>query len=107
MELLIKKATINDLKDIQRLNRELFEKEFTDFDNTLNLDWAFSETGEEYFRDHITDASNCVFIALADGVIIGYLAGSLNEENSYRMPFNGAELENMFVLDAYRSQGIG
>lgn len=107
MELLIKKATIDNLKDIQELNHQLFEKEFTDFDNTLNLNWTLSKTGEEYFMEHITDVDNCVFIAIADGAIIGYLAGSLNEENSYRIPFKCAELENMFILDTYRSQGIG
>lgn len=107
MKPIIKKATINNLKDIQELNHRLFEKEFTDFDNTLNLDWTFSETGEDYFIEHITDADNCVFIAIINTKIVGYLAGSLNEENSYRIPFNCAELENMFILDTYRNQGIG
>jgi hypothetical protein len=37
----ILKANINNLKEIQKLNLVLFEKEFNDYDNTLNLERSF------------------------------------------------------------------
>lgn len=107
MEFLIKKATISDLKDIQRLNRELFKKEFTDFDDTLDLEWTFSEIGERYYTDHITRDDNCALVAVIDDEIVGYLVGCISITSSYRVTVISAELENMFVRDTHRGVGIG
>jgi len=107
MEVKIKSATISDLKDVQKLNLMLFEKEREEFDNTLDCEWPFSKDGENYFREHITEESGCVLIACIDDMVIGYLAGGLKEKDSFRIMPNFAELENMFVLDKYRNMGIG
>jgi len=46
---MIRKATIDDLKDILKLNFELFKYEFKNFDKSLKMDWTYSE-GEKYFE---------------------------------------------------------
>ena len=50
MRIVIRKATQEDLKAIQELNYKLFELEYNNFDQDLNMDWTFSKTGENYFR---------------------------------------------------------
>ena len=37
----IRRASTNDLSAIQRLNNELFEPEYSNYDSTLVLDWPF------------------------------------------------------------------
>lgn len=107
MESKIRLATLDDLNDVQTLSLALFKKEYADFDKTLNLEWTFSEEGEKYFKEHIIEDKNCVFVAYADDKIVGYLAGGLSETSPYRVLPGFAELKNMFVQDTYRSAGIG
>ena len=45
----IRKATLDDLKDIQKLNLLLFEKEYKEYDKLLDKDWTFGEKGKKYF----------------------------------------------------------
>jgi GNAT superfamily N-acetyltransferase len=108
MESKIKSATIEDLKRVQELNLMLFEKEYAEFDSTLNCKWTFSEGGTEYFKGRIAKDDGCVFVAIVDNEIVGYLAGGLMDtKKTYRVLPNSAELENMFVLDKHRGTGIG
>ena len=41
MNLSIRKAHINDLEIIQKLNLQLFEKEHKEYDDLLDLKWTF------------------------------------------------------------------
>ena len=108
MESKIKSAKIEDLKRVQELNLMLFEKEYAEFDSTLNCKWTFGEDGTEYFKGRITEDDGCVFVAVVDNEIVGYLAGGLMDtKKTYRVLPNSAELENMFVLDNRRGTGIG
>lgn len=107
MEIIIKNATLDDLENIQELNLKLFEKEYKDYDPLLNLDWTFGEAGTKYYQDKITKDDGCVIVALVNNRIVGYLCGGLTEGEVYRKLPVVAELENTFVLDEFRSKGIG
>ena len=107
MDVLIKTATITDLQKIQELNFKLFKKENKEYDSSLNLNWTFGEFGTKYFQDKISKNNSCVFIAIIKNKIIGYLCGGLTKAETYRILPVVAELENMFILDEFRSNGIG
>lgn len=104
MDILIRTATIDDLKEIQNLNYKLFELEYNYFDSNLNTNWTFSKVGENYFKDIIENG--VVLVAVDNNKIIGYLAGSINIQLSY-MTNSLAELDNCYIEEAYRNQGIG
>jgi ribosomal protein S18 acetylase RimI-like enzyme len=107
MDAIIRKATLNDLKDIQKLNLMLCKKEYDEYDKLLNLNWVVGYDGKKYFQDRISEDYGCIFVAVVNGNIIGYLAGSLTKAEEYRnMPIT-AELNNTFVLDEFRSMGVG
>ena len=78
---IIRIATINDLPFIQDLNNELFNLELQNYDNTLVKGWALSNEGKEYFEDLISN--HYVIVALLNDMIVGYLAGSINDKGSY------------------------
>lgn len=107
MEVIIKTATIDDLQKVQELNLKLFEKEHKEFDSLLNLDWTFGKVGTKYYQDRISKDDGCVFVAIVDNKIVGYLCGGLTKAEDYRILPIVAELENTFVLDEFRSKGIG
>ena len=107
MDFIIRNADINDIYEIQRMNKLLFEKEYNEYDDTLNLEWTFGEEGTKYFTDRITNDDGCSFVAIIEDKVVGYLAGGLLKAESYRKEMKMAELENMLVLEEYRSKGIG
>lgn len=103
-EIIIRKATIEDLKCIQELNNDLFKLEKANYDSTLIENWPLSKDGEEYFTDLINN--HYVIVAILNNEIVGYLAGSINEKCSYEEIQYG-ELNNMFINENFRGYGIG
>ena len=107
-DITIRLAKEGELKDIQDLNLMLFEKEHDEFDDTLDLKWSFGEHGTKYFQERVNGDGGCVFVAIKDDKVIGYLAGGLHKDTvSCRILPKFAELENMLVLKEYRRMGIG
>jgi len=104
ISMIIREATEKDLKGIQKLNYKLFELEYNSYDPALNMDWTFSQIGENYFKNILKDG--IIFVATEEDRIIGYLAGSINIQTSYIIK-SLAELDNCYVEEAYRNQGIG
>jgi diamine N-acetyltransferase len=103
----IRKAKLSDLKDIQELNHLLFEKEYKEFDKLLDLKWTYGADGTNYYKNKLTKPENAGFVAVDEGKIIGYLVGGNTKVENYRKVPKVAELDNMFVLKAYRGKGIG
>ncbi|MBS3072489.1 GNAT family N-acetyltransferase [Candidatus Pacearchaeota archaeon] len=107
MSIIIRRAIIKDLKDIQNLNLKLCKKEFKEFDNTININFPIQEKGKNYFRERIR-SNNCFSsVAVESGKIVGYIAGAIVKAEDYRDIKKIAEAENMFILDDYRNMGIG
>jgi len=107
MKITIKNSTIDDLHKVQELNLKLFEKEYKEYDSLLNLNWTFGKEGTKYYRDRILSEDGCVLIAVVENEIVGYLCGGIKKAEAYRNLPIVAELENMLVLEKFRSKGIG
>ena len=104
MDIIIRKANIEDLRAIQELNNKLFELEYNKFDPSLKVGWPFTEKGENYFKDIIEN--EIAFVAVVEEQIIGYLAGTVDTKNSCILkPIS--ELDNFYIEENYRGQGIG
>jgi GNAT superfamily N-acetyltransferase len=101
---IIRRASLEDLSTIQELNNSLFKLEKDNYDQTLVNDWSLSEEGKSYFSDLIKN--HYVIVALIDNSIVGYLAGSIEEKGSY-VEVQYGEINNMLVNDEYRGYGIG
>lgn len=100
----IRKANIEDLQQIQNLNKLLFELEFENYDSTLDTTWPVSEEGTDYFKNAIEN--DITIVATDENKVVGYLIGSLNTQNTYNK-YKQAELDNMCILEDYRKLGIG
>lgn len=101
---IIRRATIDDLYDIQTLNNMLFKLEKENFDPTLVEGWPMTEGGRTYFKNLIEGAY--VIVAILNDVIVGYLAGSINDKGSYEEVQYG-EVNNMFIKSECRGYGVG
>ena len=101
---IIRKATLNDLLEIQNLNNLLFKLEKENFDPTLVENWPLTEEGKEYFKNLIEEEH--VIVAVINNQIVGYLAGSIKEKGSYEEIQYG-EVNNMFIKSECRGYGVG
>lgn len=104
--LVIRRAEVNEVEIIQNLNNELINYEMEQGFDSYIEDWALGEESKEYFLDLIQN--QFVVVAEIEGVIVGYLAGSIYNDLSYSY-YEGltAEANNMFVKAEYRAYGIG
>lgn len=96
---------MDDLKGIIKLNRELFVHENKNYDKTTDIDWSFSEAHKKYYTKSIQ--KNFAVVALVDNKVVGYLVGTIIKAESYRNVGKIAELDDMFVSEKFRSEGIG
>jgi ribosomal protein S18 acetylase RimI-like enzyme len=100
----IRKAELNDLWGIQKLNQDLFNHDFN-FDKTLDLKWPTKN--EDYYKKRIKEEKSIAFVAEYEKKIIGYLIGCIKKPEDYRTVKLIAELENMLIEESYRKKGIG
>lgn len=101
----IRKANLNDLETVRELNLQLYHHDF-EFDKELNLKHPNTPAGTEYYRSRISNPKYATFVAETDDKVIGYIIGKSENKYRYRKGITG-ELENMFVLLEYRTQGVG
>ena len=104
MNLTIRRANIQDIDDIIKLNEILFDLEYNNFDKTLDTERPISNEWKSYFKDSIT--KNITLVATIDDNIVGYMIWNLNSQYLYNT-VKQAELNNMCILDEYRNLWIG
>ncbi len=109
MDVIIRPATMDDMSKVQELNLILFKKEKEEYDPALDLDWVSGDGGIKYYSEKISEDDGCVLVAVVDDKIIGYICGGLAKAGSYgRLPtIIVAEIHTFFILDEFRSGGIG
>ena len=106
MNVKIRRAELDDLKEIQQFGYQLLKYEHDNWDNTLELDWPFSEQGEAAYIKAIKE--KYAAIAEVAGEPVGFLIGSVKhpDPKSARQ-ITTAQLENIFVDKKVQGQGIG
>lgn len=107
MEIKIRKATIKDLKEVQKFIFLLLDKERIEYSKYLNPKWATSKKGKKFYLERISKKDKCVFIARVNTKPIGVICGGITKPEEYRALPKSAELEDLFVLEKYRNQKVG
>lgn len=102
---IIRIAKITDLESILLLSDGLTLSDLP-YDKQIKVDWAHTKDGKKYYEDKIKRESGICFIADVNGEIVGYATAAKKEVPSYR-DVKIADLENIFVKDAFRSKGVG
>lgn len=105
---MIRLATQQDTQRIGELWLEMvnFHRQF---DETM---FQASEKGAEYYRrsiaDRLADPQTRVLVAEIDGQVIGYVLGMIvNITPQMFVPVSSGFLADIYVMEAYRKQGIG
>lgn len=100
MKYSIRKATINDAEDIDKLLTLLIRDE-KKYDSNTNEFF----TVDKFYENIIPNDSNAVFVATCNNKIIGYLFGYILNNGDVDID-KTSKLDALFVLEEYRNNGI-
>lgn len=103
-ELVIRKATKKDLKDIIELNALLFKEDGGQRDRYVNTYWPYQE-GKKHFTRLLNDENSFLYVVEMQKVI-GYLTGYTRKVERWR-PVERTEIESMYIRKEFRGRGIG
>lgn len=105
MDVHIRKATMKDLSQITEMSAALIRSDGR-FDHDVIDSWSYGEHGQAYLKRRIRGRKGVCFVAEADGKLVGYTTGGLASVEKWR-PVKRSELDNLFVADGYRNNGVG
>jgi ribosomal protein S18 acetylase RimI-like enzyme len=100
----IKKATLLDLKNIQKLNHDIMSKNAS-YDPCIIIDFDLSEIGKEFFTKAMTNPQGLFYIAFDNKKMVGYINGGPKKYVYRKKKF--FEIENLGVIPEYRKRGVG
>lgn len=103
----IRVGTLENLSAVQQLNARSFQNDAA-HDDRLVMTWPTdAQTGAEFFKQRLSNyGEGIAFVALVDGLVVGYVAGAIQPNESYRSGTR-SELENMYVNESARRNGVG
>lgn len=101
----IRRGVPSDLENILALDRALITYDST-FDPSLDANW--SETGEAktFYLKRLSHREGLVLVADNNECLCGFLVGAEVEAATYRRRMRIAEVECLFIDEAYRGQKI-
>ncbi|MCX7729502.1 MAG: GNAT family N-acetyltransferase, partial [Bacteroidia bacterium] len=104
----IRKVTIKDLDELQKIGRQTFYETFAS-DNTeenMNkyLDEAFSLTK---LMTELSDKNAEFYFAMLDENVIGYLKINFGQSQTELKNDKAIEIERIYVLKEYHGKGVG
>jgi ribosomal protein S18 acetylase RimI-like enzyme len=101
----IRKATLADIDVIVELSAALFLEDAGQRDPFMDLEWPHKE-GRQYYSGIVTGANSLCLVSEVDAKLVGFLTGYIRRDSNMR-PVRVAELESMFVSQAYRKLSAG
>jgi GNAT superfamily N-acetyltransferase len=107
MEIKIRKAKLDDIKDMKKFMYLLMKEEYEQYDPTNKITWAKSKKCADYFTDRVEKSNDLAIIAEYNGEKIGYLSGFIRGPFEYRSVTKFGVLADMFVLEEHRNLKVG
>lgn len=101
----IRRAVLDDLPEIQKMSVELTESDMR-FDRALVNTWPYGKDGIAYLKKRIRGRKGICFLVVDGEGVVGYACGGILPVQKWR-PVKRSELDNLYVRESYRGQGVG
>lgn len=104
----IKKVTLNDIEQLQKIGRQTFHETFS----TGNSEGNMTKYLEEAFSlktltDELNDKNSEFHFALFDNDIIGYLKLNIGQSQTELKDDTALEIERIYVLKEFHGKKVG
>jgi ribosomal protein S18 acetylase RimI-like enzyme len=104
----LRKATISDLKILQKIGErtfiETFASENSSENMTVYLESAFTT---EKLKNELTNINSEFYFAEIDGKVVGYFKVNFNEAQTELKMSNAMEIERIYVLKDFQGMKVG
>lgn len=104
----LRKATISDLKILQKIGErtfiETFASENSSENMTVYLESAFTT---EKLKIELTNINSEFYFAEIDGKVVGYFKVNFNEAQTELKMSNAMEIERIYVLKDFQGMKVG
>jgi ribosomal protein S18 acetylase RimI-like enzyme len=108
MAVLIKKASINDLAELQQLSRETFSEAFAAQNTAENMAHYLAEAFSlKKLGAELHNPESEFQFALNGEEIIGYLKVNVGQAQTELHDYKALEIERIYVLKAFHGQQVG
>lgn len=104
MNIICRKATLNDLKTLRRFSSELY-KILNGYDPRINTDIGTANDGK-YIKDNLAKPSHYYVIAEEGKTPVGYMLCFVKNNMPYRS-FLRSELDELYITENARGKGAG
>lgn len=104
----IRKATLQDIDNLQRIGRETFEETFAAENTAEDLQQYLEESFSiEKLTNELSNANSEFYFATCDTKVIGYLKLNLGQAQTELKDTKAIEIERIYVLKAFHGQQVG
>lgn len=104
---IIRQAKVEDITEIAGLYRALMKYIHHKYDATINVSSLATKHAVKLFKQGLGRPNEYLKVATLKDKIVGFEWGFITTTPWYRQPMKIAEATAMYILPAYRSQGIG
>ena len=103
-----RKATINDLEELQKIGKLTFNETFSSENSEENMK-EYLENGfsTEKLKTELADKDSEIYFAELDGKVIGYLKVNFGQTQTEIQDENTLEIERIYVLKEFHGKKVG
>lgn len=108
MDYTIKRVTVDDVKDLQKISRLTFKETFGADNSAENMSEFLDEAyAKEKLLKEIENPNSQFFFLLVDDQVAGYLKINEADAQSEDVAENALEVERIYLAHEYQHQGLG
>src|SRR5688572_17862495 len=106
--IIIKKASLKDLNQLQKIGRQTFSETFSESNTEENLKKYLEEGFSiEKLTAELSDKNSEFYFAALDNTIIGYLKLNFGQSQTELKADNALEIERIYVLQEFHGKKVG
>ncbi|MFT3904295.1 MAG: GNAT family N-acetyltransferase [Niabella sp.] len=104
----IKKVTLNDIKELQKIGSQTFYETFSAVNTEENMNQYLEEKFSiEKLTAELNDENSLFYFAVSDNYVIGYLKLNTGQSQTELQDSKALEIERIYVLQAYHGKKVG
>ena len=104
----IKKATLNDIDQLQKIGRQTFQETFSESNSEENMKNYLEEGfSNEKLTAELNDQNSEFYFATFDNEVIGYLKINFGESQTELKDNKALEIERIYVSKEFHGKSIG
>jgi GNAT superfamily N-acetyltransferase len=108
LKIQIKKITLDNLEQLQKISRKTFIETFAQFNSKENMDQYLNESlSLEQLKLELENEFSEFYFAYNDNEVIGYLKINRGEAQTEKKEDNSLEIERIYLLEKYQGKKAG